>query len=337
MLLSVITIFFLVLMSFHLSCSKKVGNLDRDKTKCTKGILALFIVLHHVSYVTTSVWLAEFVYWGNVVCGCFFFLSGYGLMKSLKVKGNLYLNNFLFCHFIKLFLPLILVAFVFALLYNILPSRIEYNILQDLFSGKTFVPNTWFVFALAILYVFFYVSYCVLGITIKSHVCLLILTIGYVLLSLFVGLQSYWYSSVLAFPLGVFIADKEKWLFRTKPLKVLGIVALLVGGALSMALYSLYISPMTYAPILCTIYPLFVYIMLLYIPMPANNKALKKLGDISYEVYIVHGIVVLYLLDLLNGVYLLFAVLGISIFISVYLNKVSAFYIKKIIKWRKIY
>lgn len=230
MLLSVITIFFLVLMSFHLSCSKKVGNLDRDKTKCTKGILALFIVLHHVSYVTASVWLAEFVYWGNVVCGCFFFLSGYGLMKSLKVKGDLYLNNFLFSHFIKLFLPLILVAFVFALLYNILPSRIEYNILQDLFSGKTFVPNTWFVFALAILYVFFYVSYCVLGITIKYHVCLLILTIGYVLLSLFVGLQSYWYSSVLAFPLGVFIADKEKWLFRTKPLKVLGIVALLVGG-----------------------------------------------------------------------------------------------------------
>lgn len=45
----------------------------------------------------------------------------------------------------------------------------------------------------------------------------------------------------------------------------------------------------------------------------------------------------LYLLDLLNGVCLLLAVLGISIFISVYLNKVSAFYIKKIIKWRKIY
>ena len=67
------------------------------------------------------------------------------------------------------------------------------------------------------------------------------------------------------------------------------------------------------------------------------GKALKKLGDISYEVYIVHGIVVLYLLDLLNGVCLLLAVLGISIFISVYLNKVSAFYIKKIIKWRKIY
>ena len=123
MLLSVITIFFLVLMSFHLSCSKKVGNLDRDKTKCTKGILALFIVLHHVSYVTTSVWLAEFVYWGNVVCGCFFFLSGYGLMKSLKVKGDLYLNNFLFSHFIKMFLPLILVAFVFALLQNILPRQ----------------------------------------------------------------------------------------------------------------------------------------------------------------------------------------------------------------------
>lgn len=103
-----------------------------------------------------------------------------------------------------------------------------------------------------------------------------------------------------------------------------------------MALYSLYISPITYAPILCTIYPMFVYIMLLYIPLPANNKALKKLGDISYEVYIVHGIVVLYLLDLLNGVCLLFTGLGISIFISVYLNKVSAFYIKKIIKWRKI-
>lgn len=180
MLLSFITIFFLVLMLFRLSCSKKMENLDRDKTKCAKGILALFIVLHHVSYVTTSECLAEFVYWGNVVCGCFFFLSGYGLMKSLKVKGDLYLNNFLFCHFIKLFLPLILVAFVFALLYNILPSRIEYNIFQDLFSGKTFVPNTWFVFALAILYAFFYVSYCVFGITIKSHVCLLILTIGYV-------------------------------------------------------------------------------------------------------------------------------------------------------------
>lgn len=231
-LLSVITIFISVWMLVHLSCSRKVGNLDRDKTKYAKGILALFIVLHHVSYVTTSAWLAEFARWGNVVCGCFFFLSGYGLMKSLKAKGNLYLKNFLYCHFIKLFVPLVIVAFVFVLLQTILSSRLEYDILQDLFSGKTLVPNTWFVFALAILYVFFYVSYHILGITTNAHVCLLSLAIGYIFLSVLFGMQSYWYSSVLAFPFGVFVADKEKWLLRLKPLKVFGIVALLTGGGI---------------------------------------------------------------------------------------------------------
>ena len=87
----------------------------------------------------------------------------------------------------------------------------------------------------------------------------------------------------------------------------------LLGGVIYGIVFLIYISPITYAPILCTIYPMFVYIMLLHIPLPANNKALKKLGDISYEVYIVHGIVVLYLLDLLNGVCLLFTGLSISI------------------------
>ena len=97
------------------SRSGKLRIFEKSESQSLKGVLALLIVAHHVSYYSSSMILSEFSYWGNVVCGCFFFLSGMGLMKSRLLKGESYFMGFLFRHLWKLFTTVFLVAILWSL------------------------------------------------------------------------------------------------------------------------------------------------------------------------------------------------------------------------------
>lgn len=299
----------------------------KSESQSLKGILALFIVAHHVSYYSSSTIFSEFCYWGNVVCGCFFFLSGMGLMKSRLLKGESYFVGFLSKHLWKLFTTVFLVAILWSLFLHFIVGQSVSSYLSSIKFGYTFIPNTWFVYVLSLLYLFYYVTFGWL----KSKrylyplLLLLLLIILYVYMTEHVKLGSFWYSSVFAFWMGVFFSVLE---YKNKRIIEKGfavkyiLICTMTIVILLVALYSLYARPIVYAPFLCTLFPVFLYLTLCVIRI-SKVAVIGFVGRISYELYVVHGIFVYYLHSFFQG-FTLFAVVTVgSVLTSFYLNKLS--------------
>lgn len=95
------------------------GDFSVEATLPLRGLLAVGIVLHHISQrvgqAVPDVWgLSQFEFLGAPIVAVFFFLSGYGLMKSLRVKGTSYLDGFLRKRMTKVLLPLLLCSLVYS-------------------------------------------------------------------------------------------------------------------------------------------------------------------------------------------------------------------------------
>jgi peptidoglycan/LPS O-acetylase OafA/YrhL len=93
---------------------------DVTRTNMLRGVLALLIILHHLSSHLDIPALYYFHDMGSSVVSMFFFISGYGLIKSYKYKGELYLDGFLTKRLRKI-LPLYIIFSIFmsiVVIYN---------------------------------------------------------------------------------------------------------------------------------------------------------------------------------------------------------------------------
>lgn len=88
------------------------GRLDRATTNCCKGIAAIIIMLHHISFRLSNLpmYIKPIWYIAFPIVGFFFFMSGYGLTCGLIQKKN-YLRGFLYKRIINIVVPYIMVAF----------------------------------------------------------------------------------------------------------------------------------------------------------------------------------------------------------------------------------
>lgn len=106
-------------------------SLSMDAMTCLKGVMALFVVLHHLSqkklFQETGT-ISVFEHIGFLFVGIFFFTSGYGLYKSFMTKPN-YLQNFLK----RRILPIVISYYVMIAVYAI------YHIID----GSVFTPAEW--------------------------------------------------------------------------------------------------------------------------------------------------------------------------------------------------
>ena len=97
-------------------------------------------------------------------CGVamFFFLSGYGLVKSM---GEDYMRGFLFKKAVKLWVPIILLFPVYYLLYNYLilyPTEAYRGIINlaiSTFHGDTIIQGSWYLITLSWFYLAFWGAY----------------------------------------------------------------------------------------------------------------------------------------------------------------------------------
>lgn len=88
-------------------------RLDRMTTNCCKGIAAIIIMLHHISFRLSNlpVYVKPIWYIAFPVVGFFFFMSGYGLTCGLMKKKD-YLQGFLSKRFSNIVVPYVIVAIV---------------------------------------------------------------------------------------------------------------------------------------------------------------------------------------------------------------------------------
>ena len=340
-------IFILLLMSLFVYFIPKanVDYLSNKSTKSLKGLLALFIIFHHVSQkITTGANFSNFEYMGRYIVALFFFLSGYGLYFQYSNDAT-YMENFLRKRLTRIFIPF----FVFIVIYVIYRASLGEVVNVDFFLSfwrdhSNIIYNGWFINSIIVLYVIFYVSFKKKDSKIAIFK-LVFFTLVYIFWKAYQNHGDWEYVSVMAFFLGVFwmkdrsLIDKfiEKNYF-----------VLLVSFSILMYVFRRYEVIMKNIGItnkyvyygivgnLCTMI-FVVYFLLLTNKLNFSNKYLDLLGDISFEIYMIHGLVMHYLGKFfvsspVNDVIYTIVVLLVSIIFAYCIKKIIIILEKKLMK-----
>lgn len=182
---------------------------SRQTTEHLKGFLAIAVLLHHIYQKTAIIShdsLAGFFCQsvGYYCVSMFFFISGYGLMKSLSKKREGYLSNYQRNRVLPIFLINALLVLIYSITKTCLGIEVTpINMTLSLFYGGTIVGNGWYLLCIMVFYELFYIS-AKLNI---RHVAatVLVLTLAYIVVAF---KMPTWYTvSSLAFPAGVFFCE----------------------------------------------------------------------------------------------------------------------------------
>lgn len=313
--------------------------LNPGSTKGLKGILAIGIILHHLSQeVTTGDVFTNFAYMGSYIVSMFF-LSGYGLYVQ-NSKSKTYLDNFFRKRLLKILVPFISIWMIY-LIYRIGVNKesINFNYFIKLFTvGKTVIYNGWFIDVIILIYILFYLSFKFVENKRVAIIINSIFIIIYIIVAIKLHYSFWWYNSILTFILGlVWAKNKDK----IDEVIDNNLFIILVGATFFMFVFHNYdivliklgfTSSYMYALAANMDNLIFtLYFTLLVKNINFENKYLLALGGISFELYMIHGLVIqyfarYYISSKVNDVIFTVIVLVVSIILAKLIN----FGIKKV-------
>ena len=288
--------------------SGRLYKFDSSATLPLRGLLALFIVLHHLSQKFVfnpfdGVHLNNYFHFASMgasVVGVFFFISGYGLARSLEKKGKNYINGFLSKRLEKI-LPEFLTL---TILFMIVSIAVGYKSLPDFYmgfaNGAPPLPCSWFIYAIIYVYVCFYASALFLKCNPKSTGILLTIFIAMYLLLIVKVLHwpGWWSISILNVVMGYFIALYEPKITNAISSRK-GLIAILITVMLIPCVFYLAgIKGIGLLPSYCITILTYVVFRLYQLP---RIWPLIRLGELSLYVYLVHYIFILMLPPDTNG------------------------------------
>lgn len=299
---------------------RELKNFDLNNTLPLRGLLAVLIVCHHLGQKSAGYipYLSSFfVGIGMPIVAVFFMISGYGLFVSYRRKGSGYLKGFLGKRYSKI-LPVFIALTVLAVLLWFASGRSWENQISGYVRGETPLPYSWFIYAIIFVYAAFYAS-AMIGKNLMNTG--LILT-GFIFVYIFImrfilGFGSWWYYTILCTSLGYYIGYFEgqvDLLFnKNKVLFFGGAVAALFLTFCAMCKLAFIRAGLTVLWLMVLAFS--VYLIVRSLGM-GRWKPLLLLGDISLEIYLVHGIFVTGLtnrVEPLTGIWLYVVTLAISI------------------------
>lgn len=183
----------------------------RKQTATINGIFTILIFFSHsAQYITfkgalDKPYLTMRGFLGQLVVASFLFFSGFGIMESISKKGMDYVkkipqNRFfkVWYHFALSLIPFIILGFVFEKHYKISQILLA-------FTGYRSVGNSnWFMLATFAMYIIVFISFMIC----KMHKVLGIiltfaLTGGFIFFEYKMGLETYYYNTILCFPAGM--------------------------------------------------------------------------------------------------------------------------------------
>lgn len=316
----------IVFICFFLSIVIKgeFSQFSKDKVTPVRGILAIFIILHHVYLCSHYGFLSEFKSWGAISVSMFLFISGYGLTKSYQIKGASYLKGFIknrLC--MAILLPCAVVILLQALIALVSGNCVTFlGLLKN--NGER-----WFIVAIIYLYLSFYLA--ARARRMLKNIIIICLVLAYVLVAINLDLGRCWYISIWGFVVGNIYAENEslvvkkfnqhKILYYLTVPALMGLMAIcyvlgvILPSSVQIAFSMVYaIVPMVFALIL----------QKLEVSRLAESKILNYLSRISYELYLTHGVVILLLgkvgMFSDNGVLFLVSVLLLTVCLAAFVR-----------------
>ena len=165
-------LFFIILLSgIFLNKSNFFSDyIDRNQCDAIKGIFILLIFFSHISrHMVSSGFTSDssadqlFLYIsrhiGQWVVALFLFYSGYGVMESLKKKGESYLKGFPKKRILTTLLNFDVAVCCFFALNLVLGLSMSWEIVACSLIGWSSIGNSnWYIFVILICYTVFYVS-----------------------------------------------------------------------------------------------------------------------------------------------------------------------------------
>lgn len=335
-------ILYIVLLFITLYVSIKILYYSNDKnilyefnTKRTlplRGLLAILIILHHLAQAVSSQKLPiinEFMSWGGIVVGIFFFITGYGLMASYMKKGKDYLNGFLKRRLGKILPSFFIAVIVYLCIQSYITRSNAFLTLYEIRYGYTPLPSSWFVYAIVLYYIAFY--FFAKFISRHTHIilCLWFFSIIYIVTLIILKWEDCWYKSILAFNFGFtysYYESEVRAFILQKPKQFISFLYSLLIFIFAIRYLNTFV--LTNIPIWKSIIYYatpFFSIITIYIIKGKASPIFNLLGEISYEIYIVQGVFVIKLLAFKDN--------WILYFISTYtLSIITAYLLHKLIK-----
>ena len=263
-------------------------DFSRENTEWIRGLTALALVLIHILenyYIGESVLLRIAAQSGVLCVAIYFFLSGYGLITSMKYKNN-YLKGFLFKRFVRLLVP-VYIAECFYLLVNILlEGTIKVKEIYELLFFWEYVSFSWFVLSIGVVYIMFYLSFSRFKRYKHGLVCFLFFLGGGYILCFFAGINEIYYKCIPAVILGALYG--EYYFFINKYFrKYYAFIILII---FFLLLLSRNMSPLgkngIFSIAMCLV------LILLCLKFTIRSKVTQFLSNNSYELYIIHGLII---------------------------------------------
>ena len=289
-----------------------------------RAVAALMIILHHMVQSITRYGdikkgpITEWNSFGILFTSIFFFFSGFGLYKSYKTKDN-YLDGFLAKRLPRIILPFLVTNIIYLLTLSVDRISEVRHLFTSIFGFTLINTNAWFIVELIILYVAFYICLKKTKTESAAFLKLFIFTIIFVIVCLLLGhdntsvnghwfMGEWWYNTTLIFMMGMYFARFEakiKGFMRKHFANLLLLAIALLVGWLILEEYVLrtygYNQEWKYHPgypeklltlvtqiILCMLFML--VLLLVNMKIQFKNMALKFLGGISFEIYLIHDV-----------------------------------------------
>lgn len=331
-----------------------------EQSKAFQGFAAICIMLHHCGLKTCSAdmepeyiihGLDVFVPVGYLCVSVFLFCSGYGLYKSVKTKEN-YLNTFWEKRILPIVFTLLVTSFIFAAVRSGRDDNIWFGNPFTFGGPDTLNPYSWYVWAFLVFNIGFYFAFRYIK---KESVAIAVTTIVVILYMVHCNLWVYgtwWMNTALLFVVGIVFARHEKSIVeRMKRYYVIFIIVtlLITAAAFVLGEYTYSVLPQIDRITACDMVwyvrlgaqiiagiGFTIMILLLGLKIRIGNKALKFMGNITLEFYLLHGIFVqifayCFLWILLKPVYYIKDV-GLYVLVVLLLSLPCAYILKKLSK-----
>lgn len=264
--------------SIQLFFSHSLYDYDKQKANLLKSVFSFLIIIHHLEkYHLSGIGIFNWI--GIWVMYLFFAMSGYGLVISYIKKPG-YINGFLRRSLPKIFIPY-LITFVLFVIYRCFEGVDQIKLFKSvgLFS---FIPTSWFIYILALHYIFFFAVFRYLKSSIVIKVILTgALVMGYVWIAPHLEVSHWRYDKCPAFIVGMIFAliDKE---IKLKFLRWHAFVA--VGMLLSLIALRTSADPFFYS---------MAFFLIMYV-LPSwsikTSQIIKFFSSISLEMFIIQYI-----------------------------------------------
>ena len=341
-IMDIVILLLITLLIYLLPQNKEY--LSVESTSGLRGFLALGIIFHHLSpLVKTGEEFSNFSYMGTYIVSIFFFLSAYGLYVQNESKEN-YLDNFLVKRLSKILVPFFSISLIYMFYRFVNGQLMDLNFFINLFKkGSTIIYNGWFVDIIILMYVFFYISFKFFQNKLLSIVLNTIFIICYICLAIKLGYSFWWYNSVLPFIIGLIWAKNQnkidRFLDRYYFIAIILVTVLLFfSHKYNILLKYVHLEDSySYAlaanldNIIFTIY----FIILFLKKINFSNVYLTLIGRISFELYMIHGLVIsilekIFVSSRVNDVLFTFFVLMISLILAWIINKLVNRFTQKV-------